>query len=252
MVSAETIAKRLEKWLGEHGRRFPWRRVKDPYRVMVVEFLLQRTRAEAVERVYEEVFRRFPSIESLASAEVASLKDIFSNLGLLYRAMRLVKIARHVLENYGGRVPSRIEDLLRLEGIGVYIASAVLNFGHDIPTPVVDKNVMRVANRLWGKTSESDVRKLIEELYRHGDHRAIAYALIDLGALICTEKPRCKACPLNDVCPKLPLSKERWRMLRKVITAEGKVVLREQPVAKTKSEKLLKQRFPNYFSKPSS
>jgi len=232
MLSAEITAKRLEEWLAKHGRRFPWRRVKDPYRIMVVEFLLQRTRAETIERVYDEVFRRFPDVESLATAEITDIKDIFSRLGLLYRAMRLINIARDVLKNYGGYIPSTIEELLRLKGIGVYMASAILNFGHGIPTPVVDKNVMRVANRLWGETRESNIRKFIEELYKHSNHRAVAYALIDLGSLICREKPRCSECPLNDVCPKLPLLKEKWRMQRKVIIVGGKVILKEQPVTR--------------------
>ncbi|MEM2128455.1 MAG: hypothetical protein QXN86_02205 [Candidatus Methanomethylicaceae archaeon] len=235
MLSAKTVSEKLAKWSAEHGRVFPWRKVKDPYRIMVVEFLLQRTRAETVEKVYDEVFRRFPDIEALAIAETKEIKDIFSRIGLLYRAVRLVELAKYILENYGGHIPSSTAELLKFDGVGIYIASAVLNFGHGIPMPVVDKNVMRVANRMWGKTRESDVRKLVEELYKYSDHKTVAYALIDLGSLVCKEKPRCDACPLNDMCPKFPLFKEKWRLLRKVRTAKGEVVLREQPIMKTKS-----------------
>jgi A/G-specific adenine glycosylase len=231
MTNAETIGKLLKEWFAEHGRRFPWRNVKDPYRVMVVEFLLQRTKAETVKKIYNEIFRRFPDINTLAAAENKEIEDIFSRLGLLYRAAKLVNAAKAILENHQGRVPCNAKMLLELDGVGAYIMSAVLNFGCAVPTPVVDKNVMRVANRLWGVERESEARKLIEKLYNYGDHDTIAYALIDLGALICMDKPHCGICPLNDVCPKLPIQKEKWRMLRKVKTATGKA-LKEQPITK--------------------
>lgn len=231
MNHMQEIAMLLERWFAENGRHFPWRAVKDPYRVMVVEFLLQRTKAETVERIHDEFFRRFPDISALAKTDHKNVEVIFSKLGLMYRASRLVNVARHILEKYNGHFPCNAEVLLELNGVGVYIMSAILNFGCDIPTAVVDKNVMRVANRLWGVQHETDARKLIEGLYEYGDHRTIAYALIDLGATVCKDKPRCELCPLNNVCPKLPLKKENWRMLRKVWTTTG-MVLKEQPVGK--------------------
>jgi A/G-specific adenine glycosylase len=231
MGCPKAIVSFLEEWFAKNGRRFPWRAVRDPYKIIIVEFLLQRTKAEIVEKVYDEFFEKFPNVDALARAETRQMEGIFSKLGLIYRARRLISIAKVILEKYHGQVPCSAEMLLELEGVGMYIVSAVLNFGCNIPTAVIDKNVMRVANRLWGVHREVEARKFIEELYEHGNPRTIAYALIDLGATVCKDKPLCNSCPLDFACPKLPLQKEKWRMLRKVRTPVG-IELKEQNVTK--------------------
>lgn len=223
------VARRLERWFAEHGRRYPWRGLREPFLVLLVEFLLQRTRASMVERVFQDIIKRYGDPCKLASASTDELNTVFSGLGLLYRAERLKAVAKEIVERYGGRVPCTMDELLRLRGVGVYIAGAVLNFGCGVPTPVVDKNVMLVFNRLFGLTSEVRVREIIHRLYSFGDHVALAYALIDLGATVCTTLPRCKDCPLNDMCNKNTLRRGEWKMLRKVVIS-GKIQLREQPV----------------------
>ena len=229
------IARRLTDWFMKYGRRFPWRKVKDPNIILITEFLLQRTRAETVEKVFNAFVSKYGDINRLASASPDELQKFFSKLGLFYRGERLVSIAREIKEKYGGNVPCDFEKLLQLRGVGVYIASAVLNFGCGKPTPVVDKNVMRVLNRLAGITRETRARRFIESLYKFSDHRIIAYALIDLGATICKEIPNCNKCPLNDICPKYPLKKNEWRMLRKVIGKNGRIRLQEQTVTSRRS-----------------
>jgi A/G-specific adenine glycosylase len=226
----EEIAGRLQSWYAARGRKYPWREGSDPYVILITEFLLQRTKAEVVASAFYEFFSRYKTIQELASAEPKDLSAFFSKLGLLYRGERILETARKIVEGHGGEIPCDMEQLLRMKGVGMYIASAVLNFGCNVPTPVVDKNVMRVMNRLFDVTNEEACRGLISELYRHGDSRLIAYALIDLGAVVCVEPPFCKECPLDDVCAKYPLRKERWRMYRKVLR-NGKVILQEQPVS---------------------
>lgn len=233
------LARRLEEWFRGHGRRFPWREVWDPFVVLMVEFLLQRTRAETVAKVFHILVTRYGSPEKLSSASIDELRKFFSKLGLLYRAERLREVARELVEKHGGQVPRRLEELLLLKGVGMYIASATLNFGHRLATPVVDGNVMRVFNRLLGLTSERQVRDLISRLYAFGDHVTLAYALIDLGAMICAEPARCTTCPLNDLCRNLPLMKEKWRIIRKVMV-RGEVQLREQPVRASAPEAMRK------------
>ena len=166
----------------------------------------------------------------MARSDVDELRKFFSSLGLTYRGERLKIVTKEILEKHGGNVPCDMDSLLRLKGVGIYIASAVLNFGCDVLTPVVDKNVLRVLNRLQGIVREIDARHFIFNLYKYGDNRKIAYALIDLGALVCLYDPRCAVCPFNDLCPKFPLQKDRWRMLRKVIKKDGSIKLQEQPV----------------------
>jgi len=231
------ITIRLTDWYMRYGRKFPWRSIKDPNIIIITEFLLQRTRAETIEKVFNMFLSKYGDIARLASTPPDELQKFFSKLGLLYRSERLVSVAREIKEKYGGKVPCDFEKLLRLKGVGVYIASAVLNFGCGKPAPVVDKNVMRVINRLTGITRETEARRFIESLYRFGDHRVIAYALIDLGATLCKEIPSCNKCPLNDICPKHPLKKNEWRMLRKVVGKDGRIRLQEQPVTSKQSKR---------------
>lgn len=228
-LDARETAKRLERWFDRHGRRFPWRLESDRYKLFIVELLLQRTRAETIEKIYREFFDMYPSLGQLASADVQELRGFFSRIGLKYRAERLKETARSILARYGGEVPCDADSLLKLKGVGVYIASALLNFGCGIPTPVVDRNVMLVLNRYAGITRETHAREIISEIYKYGDNRKIAYALIDIGALIC-RRELCRECPLDDLCPKIPPAKDSWRMLRKVTNKHGVLVLREQPV----------------------
>jgi len=236
------IAKRLERWYEQHGRRFPWRAVSDPYVIFATEFLLQRTRAETIEAAFHDFFTRYPTVRALAEAAPEDVRRFFSRLGLLYRGERLWAAAREIVKKHGGAVPDSMEELLKLRGVGVYIASAVLNFGFGVPTPVVDKNVLRVMNRLANIVSETEARRFIAALFRRGDHRRIAYALIDLGALVCTETPRCEKCPLASVCPRHPLRKGDWRMLRKVVRKDGSVRLQEQPVVSRRRRATLRSR----------
>ena len=231
------VAEALLKWYEKHGRDFlPWRGAKDPNAVLVAEFLLQRTRAETIQKIYHQFLSNFGAVKKLASTSPEKLQCLFRKLGLFYRGERLIQVSKEITEKYGGEVPCDMEKLLKLHGVGVYMASAVLNFGCGVPTPVVDKNVLRVLNRLAGITKESQARRFIEGLYRHGDHVRIAYALIDLGALVCKERPNCNACPLCKLCPKYPLKKAEWRMLRKVIAKNGRVELKEQPVYSSKKK----------------
>jgi len=225
----EEIARRLETWCAKNCRRYPWRETNNPYIILITEFLLQRTKADTVVKVFDYMFSKYKTVQELALAKEEDLRSFFDRLGLVYRSERVLETAKEIIEKYGGKIPCDMEKLLSLKGVGVYMASAVLNFGCNQPTPVVDKNVMRVMNRVFNVISEREARRVISILYRYGDHRLIAYALIDLGALLCKETPQCNICPLKDICPKHPLRKNMWRMLRKV-SRRGKVNLEEQPV----------------------
>ena len=221
------VAKQLSAWYDQSGRRFPWRFKGDSYHVLATEFILQRTRASVANQVYEAFFEKYESLRKLASSDERTIIRFFSPLGLRYRGPRLLELAREIEKSRSGTIPCSMDALLKLRGVGVYVASAVLNVACLIPTPVVDKNVMRVLNRHLGIVKESKGRELISTLYRHGDSRKLSYALIDIGATVCLDNG-C-ACPLREILPSFPLRKSQWRMLRKVIGENGSVVLREQP-----------------------
>ena len=230
----EKIASKLTEWWKKEGRHFLWRMTNDPYRLLVTEILLQKTRAEAVEEVYEEFFSKYPDIFSLAAAKPEDLEKIIGVLGLRYRASRLIQIANKIVKEFGGVIPSRFEELLELPGVGVYIANALLNFAYGIPRPVIDVNVMRVLNRLFNVTSEKQGWRILENLFLKGDNRVIGYALIDLASLICRWKPNCKSCPLDEFCPKYPLRRNDWRFFRKT-RRRKEWKISEQPSSRKKS-----------------
>jgi A/G-specific adenine glycosylase len=230
LAQKKEFAERLITWYEKNGRNFPWRHESDRYRILVTEILLQRTRAENVHKIYDKFFSLYPNVGSLSRAG-QELTELISKLGLTYRSNRLRELAKQLVEKYGGTIPCDLNSLLMLKGVGLYVASAVISFTCCSPTPVVDLNVMRVLNRHVGITRESEARNFISEIMRYADHRKISYALIDLGALACLDS-RCE-CPLADIS-NFCLKPESWVMFRKIITKNGKIVLREQPISKNK------------------
>lgn len=217
MKRDEEITAQLVSWFEEHGRSFPWRKTRDPYRIFIAELLLQKTQAKMVEGVYENFLQAFPDVRALARARVSEVREVIGRLGLAYRAARLVKIAKLIETEYGGRFPRRLDDLLKLPGVGPYVANSVLCFAFDEPTLVVDSNVMRVMDRSLGIKSEKEVRRTLKNISKAARARELNLALIDLAALICTpRKPRCAECPIEGSCEKHVSTPKKWKFLRKV------------------------------------
>jgi len=107
-----------------HRRDFPWRREGDPYRVLVTLVLLRKTTTRQVARVYDRFFSCYPSLESLACADLEELKCVLRPLGMYNtRAPVLVRLARVLLEEFGGVIPRDREVLIRLPGIRDYTAN---------------------------------------------------------------------------------------------------------------------------------
>jgi len=231
------VSVRLKEWYLKNSgdKKFPWRTLQDPYKILVAEMLLQRTRGESVGPLYVKFISKFPTPVDILQVSIEELEIYFKKLGLKYRARRLYNIAELILKKYNGRVPCNFRELLTLPGVGVYIASAIMNFGCGKPTPVVDVNVMRVLNRMYGIERETLARAKIWQFYKSADPRIVGYSLIDLGREVCTLTPRCEKCPLKDICPRKPISSQ-WRMLRKIIK-DDRIILKEQPVKNSKKLK---------------
>lgn len=207
-VVARTFRKHLLQWWSEAGRHFlPWRNSVDPYHVFVAELLLQKTNAEKVLPVYNQVINRFPTICALASADVDEVRNILRPLGLHYRAARLKVAAQTILHQYGGQIPNTLEQLKGLDGIGDYIANAILCFAYRQPKPLVDTNSARVLGRVWGipiaKRPRTDraLWDYASGLVSDDTPRKYNWALIDLAHLVCTaRKPHHDECPLTQIC----------------------------------------------------
>ena len=207
-LQASEFRRRLLRWFRRHGRSLPWRRTRDPYHIIVSEFMLQQTQVSRVETYYHRFLERYPSIESLALAPAASVRESWEGLGYYRRAANLHRLARAVVEDHGGVVPADPAALLRLPGVGRYTAGAVACFAYERATPAVDTNVARVIGRAFHPRlrQAASLRRVWEtaaELVpRHGKRAWIFnQALMELGALVCTARvARCGDCPVRRAC----------------------------------------------------
>ncbi|MEM4202953.1 MAG: hypothetical protein QXZ28_00410 [Candidatus Methanomethylicaceae archaeon] len=197
------FASRLLSWFSGNRRHFPWRREKDPFRVIVAEKLLQQTSYGHVLKAYGAFFQRFPDARALAEADASEIEAAIRRLGFQrQRARQLKALAQELISRHGGLVPGTKEGLKSLSGVGEYVASAVLCFAFGTDEPVVDINVRRVVGRFfgWEGLKDSEIAERLRSLIPAGKGREFNWALIDFSALICSRKPKCKKCPLLDAC----------------------------------------------------
>jgi A/G-specific adenine glycosylase len=196
------LQRRLLTWYAKNGRaELPWRKTRDPYRVLVSEFMLQQTQVERVLPKYRAFLKRFPTLKSLANASAADVIREWRGLGYNSRALHLKRIAETIVADFGGKLPSDAHLLLKLKGIGTYTAAALRSFAFDEDDAAVDTNVRRVVERLTrGKL-------LPQTLVPRGRGHDWNSAMMDLGATICTARaPKCAICPMESVCASAPLA----------------------------------------------
>src|SRR4051812_26617012 len=147
--SGRRFQRNLLRWFDRAGRDLPWRRTRDPYRVLVSEIMLQQTQVERVVPKYRQFLDRYPTLEALAAAPVRDVRRLWYPLGYNIRPVRLRAIARETMARYGGRLPDTAERLRALPGIGRYTAGAVLSFAYGRDAAVLDTNVRRVLTRVF-------------------------------------------------------------------------------------------------------
>ena len=247
------LAEALLDWYDRHRRRLPWRAAPgtraDPYGVWLSEIMLQQTTVPVVAGYFQRFLARWPTLETLAHAELDEVLHAWQGLGYYARARNLHACARRLVADHGGRFPAEEKALQALPGIGRYTAAAIAAIAHDRPATVVDGNVERVIARL--RAVETPLPAAKPALYalaaaltprvRPGDY---AQALMDLGASVCTpRKPQCLVCPWQGACAgharglaeNLPRrTPKKPRPLRHgvafwLMRADGAVLLRRRP-----------------------
>jgi A/G-specific adenine glycosylase len=204
---AASFRRSLLSWYRKHGRDLPWRRTRDPYAILVSEFMLQQTQVATVIPYYEEWMRRFPDFAALATASEQEVLHAWQGLGYYARARNLRATAIAVMEKHDGRFPRKLEAIQDLPGIGRYTASAVATFAFNQSVPIVEANIARLLARLINLQIPIDTsagRRLLwsnAEALRP-DRGASVYnsALMDLGALVCTVRAKCEVCPVRSFC----------------------------------------------------
>ena len=197
-ASPAMLRRRILSWYRRSGRDLPWRRTRDPYRVLVSEVMLQQTQVSRVLPAYRRFLRRFPTLRVLARAPLGDVLREWSGLGYNRRARDLHRVAR-----IGRSLPRSVEDLDALPGVGAYTASAVACFAFDQPTAFADTNIRRVLGRAILGRLPTD-REAVELDARFGSKREPArwhHALMDIGATICLARgPKCETCPIRGSC----------------------------------------------------
>ncbi len=206
VVDARGVFRRgVSRWGAANRRSFPWRETDDPFRILVAEVLLQRSRGSTVTRVYRELFRRWPDAASLGRARVRTIENVIRPLGLVRRASSLRNMAREIERR--GAVPTSVEELLTLPGVGPYAAGATAAVAFDAPAPVVDGVTARVYRRYFGlepsgpPSQDATLWDLVAKATPKEGSRDWNWAVLDLAAVVCLPRsPRCHVCPLRSTC----------------------------------------------------
>lgn len=205
---ARSIARRLLDWYAAHGRKLPWRGRRDPYAIWVSEIMLQQTRVEVVAGYFARWMRRFPTLADLAAADLEQVLAVWEGLGYYGRARNLHRAAGRIVAEHGGRLPTAVEALERLPGIGPYSAAAIAALAFGRAALALDGNQMRVLTRLFDLAVDPRTaagRRLLERrgmaLLPRGRAGDFNQALMDLGATVCRARaPDCSRCPLRRDC----------------------------------------------------
>jgi A/G-specific adenine glycosylase len=209
----QAFSRRLRKWYRANGRDLPWRKTRDPYRVLVSELMLQQTQVSRVLGYYERFLERFPDLAQLARARRRQVREAWEGLGYYARAHNLHRLAREVTHDGtkpNEALPADPRRLRQLPGIGEYTAGAIASFAYERRAELVDTNVARVLRRAFAPHADfktSSGRRLVWEIARRLLPRTGRatwthnQALMELGAVICTARvARCGECPVRRGC----------------------------------------------------
>src|SRR2546427_4271479 len=215
--SPTEVRSRLLAWYAANRRDLPWRRTRDPYRILVAEYLLQRTRIASGTPYYERFLVRFPTVQDLAAASLDDVLAVWEGLGFYGRAERLHAAARAIVAEHDGKVPPSYDALAALPGIGPYTAGAIASIAFGIAAPAVDGNVLRVLARLFRIREDVAMlvvhRRIVElaaTLVSRDAPGSFNQAIMELGATICTPtRPACDRCPLESQCLARAAGEER-------------------------------------------
>lgn len=206
-VRVTAFQDRIMDWFRRNKRKFPWREPeRSPYEILIAEIMLQKTKAENIVDTYLNFIKKYPDFQALSRARLGELSNILKVLGLSnVRSKSIFRLTKEIVML--GKIPRERETLLKLPGIGPYIANAFLVSAHDRRLAVVDTNVRRLYKRLFSFESCRDPRRdkriwiFAERMLPSNSCKEFTWSLMDFCASICKAKdPLCPSCPLNDIC----------------------------------------------------
>ncbi|MEJ2248674.1 MAG: hypothetical protein P8Y97_03320 [Candidatus Lokiarchaeota archaeon] len=199
---------KILNWAEKNLKIYSWRLDRNPYKVLISEILLVRTKASQVVQSYNKFLKKYPTINDFYGLKLDEVREIIKPLGLLFRANYIKTISNQIQNEFKGKIPNNFEDLKSLKGIGKYSANAILCFGYGKKRPLVDSNFIRVYKRVFNifartKTAKNDkfLWAFAEKILPNMQYIKYNYAILDLGGNICLSRnPKCYLCPVNKIC----------------------------------------------------
>jgi A/G-specific adenine glycosylase len=198
----------LQKWFINHQRDLPFRHTTNPYLIWVSEVMLQQTQVETMVPFYKQFIRMFPTIETLAKANLETVLTVVQGIGYYRRFRLLHQGAQYVVKHHQGVFPEDYDAIRQIPSIGQYTAGAIMSIAFNQPFAATDGNVLRVLSRFYHFEDDINLKKSMQflqdknqKIVMQGPPNIITPALMELGALICRPKqPQCKVCPLQSQC----------------------------------------------------
>ncbi len=199
---ARLVLRRLKRRYREIGTALDYR---NPWELLVSTIISAQTTDENVNAVTPELFRRWPTPAALAGARAQEVEQVIYSTGFYRQKTKsIISMSADLMDRFGGEVPDDLDALVTLRGVGRKTASVVLAEAWGKPAIAVDTHVKRLSRRL-GLTAHTDPTKIELDLRRLYDRRqwsGISMRFIQFGRDVCiARKPRCFACPLNELCP---------------------------------------------------
>jgi endonuclease-3 len=178
---------------------------KDPYRVLVSCILSLRTKDKVTEKACKALFKVADSPQKMIKLSSQEIEKLIYPVGFFRNKAKIIlEVSNQILTKYKGRVPSRLEELLALKGVGPKTANLVLGLGYRIPAVCVDTHVLRISNRLgWVNTKDPcDTQMRLQKIIPVKDWIKLNTILVAFGQNVCKPvSPLCSQCKVRDWCP---------------------------------------------------
>lgn len=199
---------KILRYYEKHKRDFFWRRVNlSPFQIMLTELFLKKTKAETVNKRMLNFVKKYNTNRKLFKASKKEISRKIAPLGLGEQRTRgLRAISKYLHDNHNDELPGTMEEIIKIPHIGIYTANAVMCFGYNKRSPILDVNTSRIVSRYYLIKNDRDLRdnyKLQEkakELVPRAKFKEYNWGLLDLGALVCKPRPLCGVCPLKTKC----------------------------------------------------
>ena len=176
-----------------------------PHELLVATILSAQCTDHRVNQVSKSLFKKYKDPQSFANVEIEELAQDIHSCGYHNQKAKNIQGASFIIvEKYDGIVPSTMEELIQLPGVGRKTANCILGEIYGIPSMVIDTHMMRIMN-LMGFTKSRDAKKIeleLMEIFHKKDWIKLTHMIIDHGRAICiARRPQCSVCVLTSFCP---------------------------------------------------